>query len=78
VPFLQPGGWLVALVKPQFEAGREDVRKGLVRDAAVHRRVCDEVSAFVAALGFSRPALVPSPIAGGDGNLEFLLGARRE
>jgi 23S rRNA (cytidine1920-2'-O)/16S rRNA (cytidine1409-2'-O)-methyltransferase len=68
---------LVALVKPQFEAGREAVKKGIVRDAAVHQAVCDDISAFVASLGWRVAGIIPSPIAGGDGNLEFLLGAAR-
>jgi 23S rRNA (cytidine1920-2'-O)/16S rRNA (cytidine1409-2'-O)-methyltransferase len=53
------------------------VKKGIVRDEAVHRAVCEDMTAFVASLGFSIIGLVPSPIAGGDGNREFLLGARR-
>ncbi len=66
---------LVALIKPQFEAGRSHVKKGIVRDAAVHAAVCDDISAFVAALGWRVLGIIPSPIAGGDGNAEFLLGA---
>ncbi len=69
---------MAVLVKPQFEAGRADVHEGLVRDEAVRRRVCREMEDFVAALGFAVAGVVPSPIAGGDGNLEFLLGARRD
>lgn len=68
---------LVALVKPQFEAGRAAVKKGVVRDAAVHEAVCARISAEVVALGWRVLGVVPSPIAGGDGNREFLLGARR-
>jgi len=66
---------LVALIKPQFEAGRERVKKGVVRDAAVHAAVCDEIAAFVTSLGWSVVGIIPSPITGGDGNAEFLLGA---
>jgi 23S rRNA (cytidine1920-2'-O)/16S rRNA (cytidine1409-2'-O)-methyltransferase len=66
---------LVALIKPQFEAGRERVKKGVVRDAAVHAEVCDEIAAFTASLGWRVVGLIPSPITGGDGNTEFLLGA---
>ncbi len=69
---------LVALIKPQFEAGRAQVKKGIVRDAAVHAAVCDDISAFVAALGWHVLGIIPSPIAGGDGNAEFLLGAARD
>jgi 23S rRNA (cytidine1920-2'-O)/16S rRNA (cytidine1409-2'-O)-methyltransferase len=68
---------LVALVKPQFEAGRDRVKKGVVRDAAVHRAVCDDLAAAVAALGWTVRGLIPSPITGGDGNAEFLLAAAR-
>ncbi len=69
---------LVALIKPQFEAGRARVKKGIVRDQAVHAAVCADISAFVAALGWRVLGVIPSPIAGGDGNAEFLLGAARD
>ncbi len=72
-----PGAALVALVKPQFEAGRAALKKGIVRDPAVHAAVCRDAADLVAALGWVVLGLHPSPIAGGDGNLEFLLGARR-
>lgn len=68
---------LVVLIKPQFEAGRARVRKGVVRDAAVHDAVCRDIAASAAALGWSVQGIIGSPIAGGDGNREFLLGARR-
>ena len=71
-------GWLILLVKPQFEAGRAHVRKGIVRDEEVHRAVCDDIAAFAGSLGLAVSAVIPSPITGGDGNREFLLGARRE
>lgn len=77
VAFLKPRAELAVLVKPQFEAGRDHVKKGIVRDEAVHRTVCEDLQAFVASLGFDVIGLVPSPIEGGDGNREFLLGARR-
>ena len=77
IPLLADRAALAVLVKPQFEAGRADVHTGLVRDEAVRRRVCREIEAFVAALGFAVAGVVPSPIEGGDGNREFLLGARR-
>jgi 23S rRNA (cytidine1920-2'-O)/16S rRNA (cytidine1409-2'-O)-methyltransferase len=66
---------LIALIKPQFEAGRALVKKGIVRDSAVHQAVCDDIAACVAALGWRVLGLIPSPISGGDGNVEFLLGA---
>lgn len=72
-----PAARLVALVKPQFEAGRAAVRKGVVRDAAVHEAVCARVEGEIAALGWRLLGRVPSPIAGGDGNREFLVGAVR-
>ena len=72
-----PNARLVALVKPQFEAGRAFVAKGIVRDPAVHSRVCDEIAALLETLGWRVAGLAPSPIAGGDGNLEFLIGATR-
>ncbi|MXQ12949.1 TlyA family RNA methyltransferase [Microvirga makkahensis] len=77
VALLKPRAKLAVLVKPQFEAGRDHVKKGIVRDEAVHRAVCDDIAAFVASLGFSVDGVVPSPIEGGDGNREFLLGAHR-
>jgi 23S rRNA (cytidine1920-2'-O)/16S rRNA (cytidine1409-2'-O)-methyltransferase len=75
---LQGPAWLVALIKPQFEAGRPLVKKGIVRDPQVHASVCDEVSASITQLGWALTGLLPSPIAGGDGNREFLIGARRD
>ena len=75
---IAPGADLVALIKPQFEAGRERVgRGGIVRDPAVHAAVCAEVRGALDGLGFTVRGLVPSPIQGGDGNAEFLIGARK-
>ncbi len=68
---------LLALIKPQFEAARKHSKRGIVRDAAVHQAVCDDIAAFAASLGCTRYRVFPSPIAGGDGNLEFFIGARR-
>ncbi len=77
-PLLCAGADVVALVKPQFEAGRAEVGKGgIVRDAAVHARVIAEVAAAADALGLRRAGLVDSPIAGMEGNREFLLHLRR-
>jgi 23S rRNA (cytidine1920-2'-O)/16S rRNA (cytidine1409-2'-O)-methyltransferase len=71
---LAPGARIVALVKPQFEAGRRDVgKKGVVSDPAVHRRVVAEVTTAAAAVGLERLALVDSPITGAQGNQEFLM-----
>jgi 23S rRNA (cytidine1920-2'-O)/16S rRNA (cytidine1409-2'-O)-methyltransferase len=69
---------LVALIKPQFEAGPVLVKKGIVRDAAVHTAVCEDIAAFATSLGWRVAGVIPSPIAGGDGNAEFLLGASRD
>jgi 23S rRNA (cytidine1920-2'-O)/16S rRNA (cytidine1409-2'-O)-methyltransferase len=68
---------LIALIKPQFEAGRAAGKKGIVRDSAVHAAVCDDIAAFVASRGWRVLGIIPSPIAGGDGNAEFLLGAAK-
>ncbi|WP_279358285.1 TlyA family RNA methyltransferase [Methylobacterium indicum] len=79
VPLLAPGAALAALIKPQFEAGREHVgRGGLVRDEAVQEAVCARIRDLVASLGFTVRGLIPSPVEGGDGNREFLIGAVRE
>jgi len=71
-----PDADVVALVKPQFEAGRRDAPKGVVRDAAVHARVIEEVTAKAAAIGWARLAVTPSPIVGAKGNQEFLMHLR--
>jgi 23S rRNA (cytidine1920-2'-O)/16S rRNA (cytidine1409-2'-O)-methyltransferase len=76
-PLLAPGGDVVALVKPQFEAGRDEVGKGgIVRDAAVQARVVADVTAVADRLGLTRVGLVDSPITGMEGNREFLLHLR--
>lgn len=76
-PLLAAGADLVVLVKPQFEAGREEIGKGgLVRDPAVHARVVDEVVAAATALGLTRAGMTESPITGAEGNREFLLHLR--
>jgi 23S rRNA (cytidine1920-2'-O)/16S rRNA (cytidine1409-2'-O)-methyltransferase len=75
--FAKPDAQLVALIKPQFEAGREEVGKGgVVRDEAVHKRVCDDVSAWLEASGWAVRGLTASPITGPQGNIEFLVWAR--
>jgi 23S rRNA (cytidine1920-2'-O)/16S rRNA (cytidine1409-2'-O)-methyltransferase len=72
----KPGGKLVALVKPQFEAGREEVGKGgVVRDPGVHQRVCSQAKDWVVSQGWTVLGVTPSPITGPEGNVEFLLGA---
>ena len=73
------GACLVALIKPQFEAGRERVGKGgIVRDPAVHAEVCETIRAWLTAEGWPVIGLTESPIKGRDGNTEFLMAARRE
>ena len=72
-PVVRPGADVVALVKPQFEAGRSEVRKGIIRDPAVHARVVEEVAAAGAEVGLSRVTSIPSPITGQKGNVEFLV-----
>ncbi len=66
---------VVALIKPQFEAPRARIKKGIVRDPEVHKAVCAELESFAAALGCANIAVFPSPIAGADGNREFFVAA---
>ena len=68
---------LLALIKPQFEAPRSNIQKGIVRDATVHTAVCEATAALAHSLGCSDVTTFPSVIAGSDGNREFFLGARR-
>ena len=76
--FAKPGARLVALVKPQFEAGRAEVGKGgVVRDPAVHERVCAEAKAWIESQGWTVLGIEQSPITGPEGNVEFLAGAKK-
>ena len=68
---------IIALIKPQFEAARAAIKKGIVRDPAVHAVVCDDIAAFFTAEGWRVGGVIPSPIPGGDGNREFLIEAER-
>ena len=68
---------LLALIKPQFEAGRTDSKKGIVRDPSVHAAICAGIEAFISARGWRVRGIIPSPISGGDGNREFFIGAER-
>ncbi len=78
-PLIGDGADVVALVKPQFEAGRTEVGAGgIVRDAAVHARVVEEIAAVANALGLGRAGMTESPILGMEGNREFLLHLRRQ
>jgi 23S rRNA (cytidine1920-2'-O)/16S rRNA (cytidine1409-2'-O)-methyltransferase len=75
----RPGGVLIALIKPQFEVGKGEVGKGgVVRDQALHRRVCDDTSRWLETeQGWRVAGITPSPITGPKGNREFLVGASR-
>ncbi len=70
-----PKAQLIALIKPQFEAGRAQLKRGIVRDPAIHKSVCEEIAVLVTSLGWRVIETIASPISGGDGNEEFLLGA---
>jgi 23S rRNA (cytidine1920-2'-O)/16S rRNA (cytidine1409-2'-O)-methyltransferase len=74
---LAPKAQIIALIKPQFEAPRGTIKKGIVRDEAVHKAVCGDTAAFLRASGWTAGGVIPSPISGGDGNREFLIGAKR-
>jgi 23S rRNA (cytidine1920-2'-O)/16S rRNA (cytidine1409-2'-O)-methyltransferase len=76
--FVRPNGAAIALIKPQFEAGRGEVGKGgVVRDAAIHERVCAEVSDWFTASGWTVIGITQSPITGPKGNIEFLIMAHK-
>jgi len=75
-PVLAPGGDVVALVKPQFEAGRAEVNDGVIVDPAIHDRVVAEVTTAGAEVGLTRVRATPSPVTGQKGNVEFLLHFR--
>ena len=68
---------LLALIKPQFEAPRKHSKRGIIRNAAVHQEICDDIAAFASSLGCTGIEVFPSSITGGDGNIEFFIGARR-
>ncbi len=68
---------LLALIKPQFEAARKHSKRGIIRNAMVHQEICDDIAAFAAAQGCTGIQVFPSSITGGDGNIEFFLGACR-
>ena len=75
----EPRCRLVALIKPQFEVGREEVgKKGVVSDPLLHDRVCGEVRQWIEGLGFDVQGIVESPIKGPEGNIEFLISAQRD
>ena len=68
---------LLALIKPQFEAARKHSKRGIIRNAMVHQEICDDIAVFAASHGCTDIQIFPSSITGGDGNIEFFLGARR-
>lgn len=68
---------LLALIKPQFEAERRHSKRGIIKHAAVHQAICDDIAAFATSLGCVDIEIFPSSITGGDGNVEFFIGARR-
>lgn len=76
----QPGGWAVALIKPQFEAGREHVgSKGVVRSPEIHEKVCQEIKTWWESLeNWEILGIETSPITGPEGNIEFLIAAKRK
>ena len=79
IGFARPAARLIALVKPQFEAARAEVGKGgVVRDPAVHQRVCAEAVAWIETQGWRSIGVTPSPITGPEGNVEFLMAAVKD
>ncbi len=74
---MAPRARLLALIKPQFEAERRHSKKGIIRDEAVHKMVCEDIGAFIASLGWQVGGVAPSAILGGDGNREFFIEAER-
>jgi 23S rRNA (cytidine1920-2'-O)/16S rRNA (cytidine1409-2'-O)-methyltransferase len=74
---LSPSATLIALIKPQFEANRRDIKKGIVRDTAVQAAICDEIVGFIGGLGWRVGGCIASPILGGEGNREFFIEAAR-
>jgi 23S rRNA (cytidine1920-2'-O)/16S rRNA (cytidine1409-2'-O)-methyltransferase len=78
IDFAKPGGRLIALIKPQFEADRSEIGKGgVVKDPLVHERVCASVADWITGRGWSVVGITQSPITGPEGNIEFLIGACR-
>ncbi len=68
---------VLALIKPQFEAARKHSKRGIIRNAVVHQEICDDIAGFASSQGCTGIQVFPSSIAGGDGNIEFFIGARR-
>jgi 23S rRNA (cytidine1920-2'-O)/16S rRNA (cytidine1409-2'-O)-methyltransferase len=77
VRLLAPRAQILALIKPQFETPRRHLKKGIVREAAIHKMICEDIGAHIASLGWDIGGVVASPIRGGDGNAEFFIAAER-
>ena len=77
-PALALGKELIALIKPQYEVGRENIGNGIVRDAGLHALVCDNIKAWLQGQNWTVSGLADSPITGGDGNKEFLIYAQKK
>ena len=78
IDLAKPGGRLIALIKPQFEAERHEIGKGgVVRDEQVHARICESVALWLESRGWNVAGVVASPITGPEGNREFLIAAQR-
>jgi 23S rRNA (cytidine1920-2'-O)/16S rRNA (cytidine1409-2'-O)-methyltransferase len=76
--FAKPGAWLAALIKPQFEVGKDQIGKGgVVRDPALHAAVCDRVMHWLESIDWPVTGLTQSPITGPSGNIEFLVAAQK-
>ncbi len=77
VPFLKPGAVMISLIKPQFEAGREEASRGagVIRDPKLHEQICETLAAFASGLGFRVLGTIASPVLGPKGNREFLMAA---
>jgi 23S rRNA (cytidine1920-2'-O)/16S rRNA (cytidine1409-2'-O)-methyltransferase len=78
LPLAAPSAWLISLIKPQFEVGRDKLVKGAVKDPAALAAACADVRACVEGLGWASLGLIPSPVPGGDGAREFLYAARHD
>jgi 23S rRNA (cytidine1920-2'-O)/16S rRNA (cytidine1409-2'-O)-methyltransferase len=76
--FAKPGARLVALIKPQFEAGKDNIGKGgIVADEAIHATICRDIADWIAGQGWRVIGITGSPVTGGDGNREFLIAAEK-
>jgi 23S rRNA (cytidine1920-2'-O)/16S rRNA (cytidine1409-2'-O)-methyltransferase len=74
----KPGAKLVALIKPQFEAGKDNIGKGgIVADETIHATICNDIADWIAGQGWRVIGVTASPVAGGDGNREFLIAAEK-